>query len=84
MLRGMVAHHLGLKLAHDPLHLLVPHVHVHEAGPLGHVAAPPAAVLPERIEDQHLMPGGHIRIGDMRPDETGPAGDDDPHAFKSS
>ena len=47
--------------------------------PFRHVLAPSAAVLPKRIEDEHVMPPREVRVGDMGADEAGAAGDDDSH-----
>lgn len=56
---------LGLKFLKDAGEFVVAHVHVHEERALGDVLALTAAVLPERIEHEHLVPRRLICIGDM-------------------
>ena len=75
----MVAYNLRRKLAKDPLDTRIADIDVNERGAFGDVVAPAAAVRPQAVDDDDFVPGSKIRIGDMRPDEPGPAGDDDPH-----
>ena len=77
MLGGVVAHDVGLELREDASEAFVAHVHVHQRDAAGYVDAPAAAVLPERVDDQNLVPRREVGVGDVRSDESGAAGDDD-------
>ena len=78
MLRGMMVDDVRLEIGEDAPDRLVADIHVHERDAVADIRAPPAAVLPERIDDEQLVAGGHVGIGDVRPDEAGPAGNDNP------
>ena len=77
MLGGMVVHDIGLELGKDARDAFVTHVHVHQRDIAGDVDTLAAAVLPERVHDQNLVPGREVGIRDMRSDESGAAGNDD-------
>ena len=47
------------------------------------VFTPSAAVFPERIDDEHVVPERDVRIDNMRSDEPSPASDDDSHVFQT-
>src|SRR5438552_366300 len=82
----MMANEVGFELLKDTRQALVADVHVHEERPLRHVLAASAAVFPKRVKHQHVVAGRQVRVGDVRADESGPAGDHDAHAssFNSS
>ncbi len=77
MLGGVVVHDVGLELGKDPGEAFVAHVHVHQRDAAGYVDAPAAAVLPERVDDQNLVPRREVGVRDVRSDESGAAGNDD-------
>src|SRR5579883_154806 len=84
MLRRVMADDFRLKILEDAPEILVAHVHVHEERALRNVLAAASAVLPQRIQYQHVMPFGQIGVDDMRADEAGPAGDENAHGERIS
>ena len=77
VLGGVMVHDVGLEIGEDAADRLVADVHVHQRYAVGDVGPPPAAVLPERIHDEQVVPGGEVRVDDVRADEAGSAGNDD-------
>ena len=69
----------GLEVGEDPADRFVANVHVHERNASGHVGAPAAAVLPERIDHEHVVACRDVRVDDVRPDKAGAAGNNDAH-----
>jgi hypothetical protein len=79
MLRRMMAHHVGRKISEYALDAGVADIEVDERCLLGQVVATTTTVGPQAIDHDDFVPGGEVRVGNVRPDEAGPAGDDDPH-----
>jgi hypothetical protein len=46
---------------------------------LGNIFAAAAAMVPKAVDDRDLVPLGKIGIGNRRPDETGPACNQNSH-----
>ena len=69
-----MAHDFRLEFLKYARYVFVADVHVDEACALRDVCTRTAAVLPQRIDHQNLVPRGEVRIDDVRPNEAGPAG----------